>query len=92
VYAGASVGSEVSANNTDDYSNLVSQLQGLCFGFMGEGGQEGTQHEAVSPQERCGSTSSGPAFELDLGGTGQLGTPNQVSMISNLLRNPPSLL
>lgn len=78
-YAGTSVGSEVSANNTDDYSNLVSQLQGLCFGFMGEGGQEGTQHEAVSPQERSGSTSSGPAFELDLGGTGQLGTPSQVS-------------
>ena len=69
----------MSANNTDDYSNLVSQLQGLCFGFMGEGGQEGTQHEAVSPQERSGSTSSGPAFELDLGGTGQLGTPSQVS-------------
>ena len=71
----------MSANTTDDYSSLVSQLQGLCFGFMGEGGAPEGTHDAVSPQERSGSTSSGPSFELDLGNSGQLGTHSQVSIL-----------
>ena len=79
-------------NSTDDYSNLVSQLQGLCFGYIGDGSgahADGTQQQQQQQQhgdigspgreQLSGSGSSVPSFELDLGGTGQLGTSSQVS-------------
>lgn len=86
------MGSEVSVNSTDDYSNLVSQLQGLCFSYISDGAgahAEGTPQQQQqqlgdmgSPgrEQHSGSGSSAPSFELDLGGTGQLGTSSQVSI------------
>ena len=73
-HAGTSTASEIS-QPTDDYADLVTRLQGMCFGLLGDpltipmegGSTEEERTASTGSVSRFESAGSAHAFDLDLG-------------------------